>query len=244
MNRIFTLLSFVFLGGFAFSQLITVTLQVDITNYLADGNTLNPNGIRVGGNFATTGATVSAGAMADWTPSDPNSAMTDMGNGLWSIDVMYDPAAFGQEQLYKFVNGDWGTNEGTDTSAIADGGCGVDDGQGNINRVLMIPQADTAFTFCWDRCEPCNAGIEENVFGKVTVAPNPVDSELNISFDSNNGHLTTLSLFDMTGKKVISHTIPHMATSSTIDMSAVLSGVYIYSLSSEAGTVQGRVIKK
>jgi len=35
-----------------------------------------------------------------------------------------------------------------------------------------------------------------------------------------------------------------MATSSTIDMSAVLSGVYIYSLSSEAGTVQGRVIKK
>lgn len=244
MNRIFTLLSFIFLGGFAFSQLITVTLQVDITNYLADGNTLDPDGVRVIGDFGVTGATVATGAMVDWTPSDPNSAMTDMGNGLWSIDIWYPPNSFGQNQLYKFVNGDWGTTEGTDTSAIVDGGCGVDDGQGNINRVLLIPQASMSYTYCWDRCAPCNAGIDENIFGKVIIAPNPVDSELNISFDSNNGHLTILSLYDMTGKKIISHIIPDMATSSTIDMSAILSGVYIYSLSSEAGTVQGRVIKK
>lgn len=85
MKRIFTLLSFVFMGGFAFSQLVIVTLQVDITNYLADGNTLDPNGIRVIGGFGATGATVTTGAMVDWTPSDPNSEFRILEQKKWSF---------------------------------------------------------------------------------------------------------------------------------------------------------------
>ena len=129
---------------------VTVTYQVDVTEYLAGGATLNANGIRVGGNFSTVGA-----SLPDWTPSNAACAMTDLGSGLWSIAVTYPASAIGTTQLYKFVNGDWGTNEGGGSSLIATDGCGTNDGGGNINRTLVIPATNTTYTFCWDKCVAC-----------------------------------------------------------------------------------------
>ena len=128
---------------------VTVTYQVDVTDYISGGATLNTNGIRVGGNFSTIGA-----SLPDWTPSNAACAMTDLGNGLWSIAVTYPASAIGTTQLYKFVNGDWGTNEGIATSLIAVDGCGIND-NGNINRQLVIPATNTTYTFCWDKCTAC-----------------------------------------------------------------------------------------
>ena len=241
MKKIYTLLSFVFAGSFAFSQMITVTLQVDISDYLAAGNALDPNGIRVGGNFATTGASVAAGAMADWTPSDANSAMMDMGNNMWSIEVMYDASAAGSEQLYKFVNGDWGTNEGTDTSAIADGGCGIDDGSGNINRVLTVPTADMTYTFCWDRCEACNVGIEEGIMGSLNVYPNPAQEELYVDFENANSYSSTIELFDMSGKRLTTESMNQLTI---LNIENLNPGLYLYRVSNSQGAVSGRFIKK
>ncbi len=129
---------------------VTVTYQVDVTEYLAGGATLNPNGIRVGGNFTTVGA-----SLPDWSPANAACAMTDLGNNLWSIAVTYPASAIGTTQLYKFVNGDWGTNEGGGSSLIAINGCGVNDGGGNINRTLVIPATNTTYTYCWDKCVAC-----------------------------------------------------------------------------------------
>ena len=242
MKKFYALFSFLFVGSFAFSQMITVTLQVDISNYLAAGNTLDPNGIRVGGNFGTNGASVAAGAMQDWTPSDANSAMMDMGNGMWSIDIMYDPAVAGEEQLYKFVNGDWGTNEGTDTSAIADGGCGIDDGSGNINRVLTVPTADMTYTFCWDRCDPCNVGIEEDQLFTLNVYPNPAQNEIYIDFDNASVYTSTIEVFDMSGKKLMSQSMDQ--TTTAMNIANLNSGLYMYKVSNRQGFVSGRFIKK
>lgn len=241
MKKIYTFLSFVFAGSFAFSQMITVTLQVDISDYLAAGNVLDPNGIRVGGNFATTGASVAAGAMADWTPSDANSAMMDMGNNMWSIEVMYDASAAGSEQLYKFVNGDWGTNEGTDTSAIADGGCGIDDGSGNINRVLTVPTADMTYTFCWDRCDPCNVGIEEGIMGALNVYPNPAQEELYVDFENANSYSSTIELFDMSGKRLTTESMNQLTI---LNIENLNPGLYLYRVSNSQGAVSGRFVKK
>lgn len=129
---------------------VTVTYQVDVTEYLAGGATLNVDGIRVGGNFSTVGA-----SLPDWTPSNAACAMTDLGSGLWSIAVTYPASAIGTTQLYKFVNGDWGTNEGGGSSLIATDGCGTNDGGGNINRTLVIPATNTTYTYCWDKCVAC-----------------------------------------------------------------------------------------
>ncbi len=140
------------------TQGVTIIYKVDITNYLASGAVLGANGIRVGGNFADQSASVAGGNMVNWSPSDANSAMVDLGNNIWSITVTYPPSSVGATQTYKFVNNDWGTNEGTDPlNTIATGGCGVDDGAGNINRTFVIPASNQTICYLWDACTACSA---------------------------------------------------------------------------------------
>ena len=228
MKKIFTILSLA-LSTAAFSQ-VTVTYQVDITEYIAGGATLNANGIRVGGNFTTAGATI-----PDWTPSDAASAMTDLGNGLWSIAVTYPAASVGTTQLYKFVNGDWGTNEGVATSLIAEDQCGTDDGQGNINRTLVIPATAATYTFCWDKCAACISSIDEVNKVNVVAFPNPATDVVNFQIDATDYVIT---LTDLAGRTVAT------STTSTIEMSGLSSGAYLYKVVTNNGTATGKVTKK
>jgi hypothetical protein len=228
MKKIFTILSLA-LSTAAFSQ-VTVTYQVDITEYIAGGATLNANGIRVGGNFTTVGSTI-----PDWTPSDAACAMTDLGNGLWSIAVTYPATSVGTTQLYKFVNGDWGTNEGVATSLIAEDGCGTDDGGGNINRTLVIPSAASTYTFCWDKCAACISSIDEVNKVNVVAFPNPATDVVNFQIDATDYVIT---LTDLAGKTVAT------STTSTIEMSGLSSGAYLYKVVTNNGTATGKVTKK
>jgi hypothetical protein len=227
MKKIFTILSLA-LSTAAFSQ-VTVTYQVDITEYIAGGATLNANGIRVGGNFTTAGASI-----PDWTPSDAACAMTDLGNGLWSIAVTYPATSVGTTQLYKFVNGDWGTNEGVATSLIAEDQCGTDDGGGNINRTLVIPATNTTVTFCWDKCAACISSIDEVNKVNVVAFPNPATDVVNFQVDAADYVIT---LTDLAGKTVAT------STTSTIEMSGLSSGAYLYKVVTNNGTATGKVTK-
>jgi hypothetical protein len=191
---------------------------------------LNANGIRVGGNFTTVGASI-----PDWTPSDAACAMTDLGNGLWSIAVTYPATSVGTTQLYKFVNGDWGTNEGVATSLIAEDGCGTDDGGGNINRTLVIPSAAATYTFCWDKCAACISSIDEVNKVNVVAFPNPATDVVNFQIDATDYVIT---LTDLAGKMVAT------STTSTIEMSGLSSGAYLYKVVTNNGTATGKVTKK
>ncbi|MEY4478383.1 MAG: hypothetical protein RL276_688 [Bacteroidota bacterium] len=191
----------------AFAQ-VSVTYKVDITDYLGGGATLGANGMRIGGNFAAQGATNGTNAMVDWSPSNQYSAMTDEGSNIWSITVTYPASAVGATQLYKFVNNDWGTNEGTTGTTIASDSCGVDDGGGNINRTLVIPSANAAFLFCYDRCYQCDGSSpalisEELEVAALTVAPNPTAGNVNVTFSARAAGTATVKVMNLLGQSVM-----------------------------------------
>ncbi len=236
MKKIFTLFSMVALSLSAMSQ-VTVTYRVDITDYLAAGNTLNANGIRVGGNF-----TDNASTLPNWTPSDATCAMTDLGSNIWSIDVTYPQTSVGNTQMYKFVNGDWGTNEGTDAAnTIGADGCGTDDGGGNVNRTLVIPATNTTLCFVWDNCTSClTSSITENVIENVVVSPNPTSESTNFTFASSVE--ASITLFDLAGKVVASK----VETGNVINVntSSLNDGIYIYQVKVGNNVTTGKISKR
>lgn len=188
---------------------VDVTFQVDVTDYVGAGNAVAANGLRVGGNFATAGATNGSLAMADWSPTDTGSAMTDLGNGVWSITVTFPSTAIGGTTLYKFVNGNWGTNEGTDPACtISSDGCGVDDGSGNINREIVVPSANgTVLRYCWDACYQCDGsgasiGLDETAVSGLSVYPNPANGPVAIAFTAKASSNATINVFNVLGQRV------------------------------------------
>jgi hypothetical protein len=135
-----------------------VTYRLDATNYLAGGYTVAANGFRIGGNFADLGT-----SLPNWTPIDPACAMTqEPGTNIWKITVTYPISFIGAVQQFKFVNGDWGSNEGS--TDLLTYGCAIDDGFGNINRTFSIPNFDQTMLYCWDWCFMCQNGSFSNAF--------------------------------------------------------------------------------
>jgi hypothetical protein len=230
-------------GAYSFQTTFDVTYKVDVTNYLT-ANTLAANGIRVGGNFTDNGATVAAGPVANWSPGDANSAMTDEGNNIWSITVSYPVASIGATQFYKFVNGDWGANEGTDAAnTIAVDSCGVDDGAGNINRTYALMPGTVCYV--WDACTACGVSVAENAIANLTVAPNPATDVVNFTFEANNAAIATVTIFDLAGKAVATQTVATSATT-TVEMNttALQAGSYIYNVVAGDKVATGKLIKQ
>jgi len=230
-------------GMYSFQTNFDVTYKVDVTNYLAS-NTLAANGIRVGGNFSDNGGSVAAGAVANWSPADANSAMTDEGNNIWAITVSYPVASLGATQYYKFVNGDWGANEGTDAAnTIAVDSCGVDDGGGNINRTYTLMPGTVCYV--WDACTACGVSVAENAIANLTVAPNPASDVVNFTFEANNAATATVTLFDLAGKVVATKTVATTAlTSVEMNTTSLQAGSYIYNVVAGDKVATGKLIKQ
>lgn len=219
---------------------VTVTYKVDITNYLSGGATIGANGIRVGGNFADHGGAVTAGNMVNWSPSDANSGMTDQGSNIWSIAVTYPATAIGATQLYKFVNNDWGTNEGTDpANTIATGGCGVDDGAGNINRTLVIPATSTEVCFVWDGCSACGqSSVKTSVINKLSISPNPATSSIRLDLAGSGN--ASASFTDLTGRTV--KTLSGSLLNSDISIADLNAGMYMVTLTEGSRVSQASLV--
>ncbi len=238
MKNLYTVLALALITSIASAQ-VTVTYEVDVSNYITF-TTITEGGMRVGGDFGTNEATnaTTGEAMVDWTPTDPNSAMVDMGDNIWSISVTYPASSIGNTQQYKFVNGDWGMNEGTDTSLIADAGCGVDDGSGNINRNLVIPGNDIGYQYCYDACTKCDGSAPEIIAGiftfnpavsSISVYPNPAVSNINVNFEIVKPGDITFEVFSLTGQLLISETEFFNFSGNavkTLNVSSLASGLY------------------
>jgi hypothetical protein len=203
-------------------QFFNITYSVDISLYLAQGNTVGPNGIRIGGNFADQGCT-----LPNWTPSAPACAMTDNGNNIWSISIQYPDSAAGNIQRYKFVNNDWGTNEGS--ANLVTGGCGVQDGT-DVNRILSIPQSANSFTFCWDFCTSfCEVGNEAlKNRQSIEIRPNPFEESIGVSLEKPCKYEIT----NLMGQKVLIGDLN--SGDNSIDTKTIQSGIYLLKMEGAA----------
>lgn len=240
MKKIYTMISALALGALMQANAqVDVTFKVDITDYLAAGNTLGANGIRIGGNFADNAATLTDGnAMVNWSPSNEFSAMTQEGTtNIWSITVRYPDSAAANTQLYKFVNNDWGTNEGTSNSKIAADGCGLDDGGGNINRTLTIPAAGATYTFCWDQCsETCSASSVKEVNTEIgmRIFPNPAADVATLEYALSKTASVNIEVFNALGQLVLVNQLGKQSPGSfryVLPVDGLTNGIYFVKIS-------------
>lgn len=225
------------------SAQVSVTHRVDVTDYLAGGATLDPNGIRIAGSFGDNGATTGGTAMVNWSPTDAGGAMSDAdGDNIWEITIDYANA--GDTLYYKFVNGNWGADESvSDTLCGGGGGFGTD-------RIFVIPASSTGYTYCWASCTQCDGSassiLEKNI-SNLELSPNPTNGLTTFYFDSKNANMTDISVYDITGKlvdNVINTVIGVGSHAVEYNTSSLNAGVYIYKLSSGTETKTGKLIKK
>lgn len=255
MKKIYTL-GLCLIAALTASAQVSVTFQVDVTNY-SEETTIAEAGMRIGGTFAANEGTAGGNEMVDWSPSDANSAMTDEGDGLWSITVEFPEAKVGEQLLFKFVNGDWGTNEGGETSGIAKGtseDCGVDDGAGNINRTLTIPDGNQTLTYCYDSCKTCDGGdpvlgINDRMAAQLnlSIAPNPTKSATNFFYTIPTREAVSITVYNMVGEEV-STVVRATQEAGTYqvgaDLSTLQNGVYLYRMQVGGMTTHGQIVKQ
>ena len=123
---------------------VTLTFQLDASNI-----TVDPNGIHIAGSFQ------------GWDAS--TTAMTNLGNGIWSYSLTTNP---NQTFQYKFINGsDWSGSE------TVPGDCGVDNGFGGFNReVVLSSNSVTLMPVCFNECANCNGSNFIYVTFKVDLS--------------------------------------------------------------------------
>jgi hypothetical protein len=254
MKKLYFLIS-LFLISAALSAQVKVTYMVDVKNYLAAGTELGANGMRIGGDFLVTAAMNGENAMPDWSPSSEFCGMTLVKDSIWKITVTYPAASVGLTQNYKFVNNDWGTNEGLDAeNTIGADGCGTDDGAGNINRQLVVPDKDVTLLYCFDHCMTC-AGKSpvvtavhylEGGLGTLSVAPNPVSSYVRFNLNLRQSGNVIISLYNLKGEEVISAAYCNENAGNrvyNIDVESLPAGSYIYHVNAGNASVTGNVVK-
>ncbi len=102
--------------------------------------------------------------------------MTGIGNNIYVDTLDLDTSA---SVIYKFVNG---SGAGADFETVP-GGCGLDDGAGNINRFLEVPNSNATLpVVCFNECTNCIAPTMADVTFRVnmsqqTVSPDGVHLE-------------------------------------------------------------------
>jgi hypothetical protein len=167
--------------------------------------------------------------------------MTDLGDNIWSIDIEFPEASAGQELQYKYVNGDWGSNEGAATLEM----CGIDDGNGGFNRTLTIPAANMTECYQWNLCDACasTGSIESNAIEAVSVYPNPAKDVINISATLNGASAAQVVVTDLAGRVVANAEILAGAELN-LNIADFAEGTYMYTVVAGESVVTGKFTKQ
>jgi gliding motility-associated-like protein len=148
---------------------ITITFTVDVA-----GMTIGTGGMHIAGQFETDSSLT---ILSDWNPGAPGSQMTLVSGTTYTVDVQFPFSAAGKPLEFEFVRDDVWTNstgdvsEGNPGDCCLDLSCGVEDGSGGINRMIIIPDCSGTYSCTWNNCAQLIASLSP----AITVTPmNPL----------------------------------------------------------------------
>ena len=143
-------------------------------------------------------------------------AMTDEGGGIWSATVVLTGNT---TYPYSFVNGakDYWAGEEIITGDCKDGD--------NNQRLVEVGGSDTTLTaFVFGTCEERTTSIAALENKDLKVYPNPAYDRLSLEF---NGHeISTVSVFDATGRKVLDRKTD-LSERMVLNVSELSGGIYL-----------------
>ncbi len=202
---------------------IELSLAVDMSN-----ESVSANGVHVAGTFNNFNPAV--------TPMlDPD------GDNVYEATVSVPE---NDSVEYRFINGN--TFAGGEPSADLVN-CGVPDGFGGYNRLLVVGTVDFSDSVrCFSRCVACGIGLEDlsSRFGLLAY-PNPTRGELILESSSAETREFSLELLAMNGSLVVSEKV--ILTSGNghrLDLSRLPKGVYILKATHARSTAVVRIVKE
>ena len=168
----------------------SVRLTVNMSQFLGP---IASNGMRIGGNLGDVGGTINSLPMSWWNPTSPECAMQPIGDSLWTTEVVFPISALGSTVQFKFVNGNWGNNEGTANTSITDNGCGINDGFGNINRRISL-QRGMDLIYCYDSCTNCDdSPAQQNIPAAIVWSTGDTTASITVSPTQTTTYYVTVS---------------------------------------------------
>lgn len=231
------------------AQTVNVTFQVDMTNWLNVGGTINE--VHAAGQFATYGSTT---ITSNWAPNFAGSKFNNTVDNVYALTVTFPDTSAGDSLQFKFLcdsawsgtitpstinNGQNSEGQTGFTSFINGEGCTV---VGSGNRVIAIPASDALFTANWDECGTLTLTAVKNVNAPQvnSLYPNPANQKASLVYTTNTIGKVQIYLSNLVGqvvKTVMNTTQTAGVHTQAIDVSGLSNGVYFLTIKVNDQTV-------
>ena len=191
-----------------------VTFKVDMDGYSGSYTTVNLNGVFNGW----------CGACAEMTDDD--------GDNVYELTVNVSTDTI----EYKFTVDGW-----TDQEMLTEGDPCTSTIDGFTNRTLIVTEDVVLDAVCWNSCATCAVGIEENWLENVLISPNPNNGIFNIKADLVSYGEVIISVTDIQGKIIYQDREMNNVLNQNINLSNVEKGIYLLTISSQAGSITEKI---
>jgi hypothetical protein len=202
---------------------VQLSLAVDMSN-----ETVSANGVHVAGSF--NGFNPAATPMLD-----PD------GDDIYEVTVSVPE---NDSVEFRFING-ISFAGGEPTADLVS--CGVPDGFGGYNRLLLVGAVDLVDSVrCFSRCVGCGIGLGDlNALVGLKAYPNPTHGELTIESSAGESRSYSLEIHNIGGSALLSERV-ELAAGGThrLDLSRLPKGVYILKATHERSTAVMRIVKE
>lgn len=236
MNKFYSLAAAVLVSLGATAQTVDVTFNMDMSVYVAAGNTVDPDKlVRVTGNWTNP----------TWSPDNDAYKLTQVSGtntytGTFSVDVSTVPD--GME--FKFlVNNAWG-----DCHVAQECLSGSCTNGSNDNRFIAAAQlsGNLSYSAVWDSCSnTVIAGLTPvSGIAGFNVFPNPSNDVTNVQFSVTSPSVVTFEVYNALGQRVKFDNFGSVLPGSyrhTINMSSFEGGIYFVKMNMDGKTRTTRV---